>query len=230
MGGSVKDEGTFFSSITEYFSGPPQVPLTAAQYVANINAFFGSNAPAVLAEYPISNYNNDPELAYDRAVTDGLLKCSSLHVLKAQAASNTGNGVYGYDFTYQNAPYYFPKMPNPLSPTGNFQPLAAHTIDIQFLFVDWHGGQLGVNLAQDSASQPRELQGPELTLSSQLVAAWTNFTKTGNPNGTGAPVWPVFTPTSSVFLQEDIPNSNETEAQYRANYKCDFWDSLPPPV
>jgi para-nitrobenzyl esterase len=228
MGGSVKDEATFFSATIEYFSGgpfgaPPQHPLTPAEYAAQIGAFFGSIAPAVLAEYPISSYNNDPELAYNRAVTDGLLKCSSLHVLKAQAASNTGNGVYGYDFTYQNAPYYFPKMQNSLSPTGNFQPLASHTIDIQFLFNNWHGGQLGVNKAQDSASQPRELQGPELTLSNQLVAAWTNFTKTGNPNGTGAPVWPVFTPTSSVFLQEDIPNSTETEAQYRANYKCDFW-------
>jgi hypothetical protein len=41
-------------------------------------------------------------------------------------------------------------------------------------------------------------------------------------------VWPVFTSGTGPFLQEDIPNSLETEAQYRANYKCDFWDSLPP--
>jgi para-nitrobenzyl esterase len=67
------------------------------------------------------------------------------------------------------------------------------------------------------------LQGAEVTLSDQLVAAWTNFAKTGNPNGTGVPVWPVFTTGSPVFLQEDIPNGLETEAQYVANYKCDFW-------
>jgi para-nitrobenzyl esterase len=232
--GSTKDEGTFLSSIIEYFSAatlfgvPPQAPLTAAQYVAAVNAFFGSNAGAVLAQYPISNYNNDPELAYNRVLTDGLFgKCASLDVLKAQATSNTGNGVYAYDFTYQNAPYYFPKMPNPLSPTGNFQALASHTIDIQFLFDKWHGGQLGVNLAQDSASQPRDLQGAEIGLSDQMVKSWTNFVKTGNPNGAGAPVWPVFTPSSSTFLRQDIPNSTETEAQYRANYKCDFWASLP---
>jgi para-nitrobenzyl esterase len=229
MGGSTKDELTFISSITEYFSGPPQVPLTPAQYAAAINGFFGSNAGAVLAEYPISNYNNDPELAYNRATTDGLLKCPSLRVLKQEAASDTGFSVYGYDFTYQNAPYYFPKMPNPLSPTGNFQALASHTIDIQFLFVDWHGGQLGVNLAQDSASQPRELQGPEIGLSDQLVAAWTNFVKTGNPNGTVAPIWPVFASSGeATFLREDIPNGLETETQYIANYKCGFWASLPP--
>jgi len=114
-------------------------------------------------------------------------------------------------------------MPNADDPTGHFQALAAHTIDIQFLFPGWHGGNLGVNLDQ-LTGQPRELHGSEIGLSDQLVAAWTNFTKTGNPNGPGAPIWPVFTTSSATFLQQDIPNLNETEAQYRANYKCDFWD------
>ena len=41
MGGTIKDELTFVSTITEYFSGPPQVPLTPAEYVARINAFSG---------------------------------------------------------------------------------------------------------------------------------------------------------------------------------------------
>ena len=236
MGGTTKDELTFSDSITEYFSGPPQAALTPTQYVAAINGQFGSNAGAVLAEYPISNYNNNPELAHNRATTDGLLKCGSLRVLKQQSASNTGFPVYGWDFTYPNAPYYFPQMPNAFNTTGPakgyFQALASHTIDIQFLFLDWHGGQLGVNISQDANApannQPRELQGAEIGLSVQLVAAWTNFVKTGNPNGAGAPVWPVFTSGTGPFLQEDIPNSLETEAQYRANYKCDFWDSLPP--
>ena len=97
-------------------------------------------------------------------------------------------------------------MPNAYDPTGKFQPS-------------------GVNLDQ-TTGQPRELQGPELTLSSQLVAAWTNFAKMGNPNGSGAPTWPVLTTGSVTFLQQDIPNGTETEAQYRANYKCDFWDPL----
>jgi hypothetical protein len=40
MGGTTHDEGTFSNAITEYFSGPPQTPMTAAQYVANVtNAY-----------------------------------------------------------------------------------------------------------------------------------------------------------------------------------------------
>jgi para-nitrobenzyl esterase len=213
LGGSVKDESNFNLAITEYFSGPPQVALTATQYMAN-------NPANVLAEYPLSNYGNDPQLAQNRVSTDRG-KCQYLHSFKLMASTNP-YGMYTYDFTYQNAPYYFPQMPNVSSPTGHFQPLAAHTIDIQFLFPGYHGGQLGVNLDQTSG-QPRELQGAEVGLSDQLVAAWTNFAKSGNPNGQGALVWPVFTTNSATFLQQDIPNSTETEAQYRANYKCDFW-------
>ena len=224
MGGSTRDELTMGRAITEYFSGPPQVPLTRDERTAEIKSTWGLIAPLVLAKYPLSKYGNDTELAYDRVSTDPIL-CRALHVLRAQAASNGGNGVYAYDFTYPNAPYYFPMMPNPQSPTGNFQPRAGHTIDTQFLFVAFHGGPLGVNLDQVSG-QIRELQGAEITLSDQLVAAWTNFAKTGNPNGSGAPVWPVSTQSSVTFLQQDIPNSIETEAQYRSFYRCDFWDAL----
>jgi para-nitrobenzyl esterase len=217
MGGRVKDEAMFGLSITEYFSGPPQVALTAAQYLAN-------NPANVLAVYPLANYGNNPTLAQDRVTTDQQ-KCQALHVLKAQATSNSGNGVYGYDFTYQKTPYYFPRMPNASDPSGWFKALAYHTADIQFVFPKWHGGNLGVNLDQDTG-QPRELQGTEITLSDQIVGAWTNFAKSGNPNAVGLPTWPVSSSSSVTFLQQDTPNTTETEAQYRANYKCDFWDPL----
>lgn len=216
MGGSARDEGTFGLSINEYFSGQPQVALTPEEYRTN-------NSTDVRSQYPLSDYGNNPTLAQDRVNTDPG-KCRSLHVLKLQAASNGSNGVYGYDFTYQNAPYYFPQMPNEHDPTGYFQALAAHTIDIQFVFPGYHGGPLGMNLDQTSG-QPRELQGDEITLSDQLVAAWTNFAAAGDPNGPGAPEWPAFTPNSPTFLQQDIPNSTEPETEYRTNYKCDFWDA-----
>jgi para-nitrobenzyl esterase len=115
-------------------------------------------------------------------------------------------------------------MPNVASPTGHFQPLAAHTSDIQFVFPGYHGGNLGVNLDQTSG-QPRELQGAEIALSDQIVGAWTRFVKTGNPNGPGLPTWQAFVPGAAPFLQQDSPNSVETDAQYSANYNCDFWAS-----
>lgn len=207
IGGAVKDEMTFLTGITEYFSGPPQVPMTAAQYAAAVTG------PAA-AQYPLSSFGGDPMLAYERYQTDPN-KCRELHVLQLWAPQVP---TYAYDFTYQNAPYYFPKMPG-------FAPLAAHTIDIQFLFSNWHGGNLGVNIDQTSG-QPRELNTEETKLSDQLVAAWTNFANNGNPNASGNSPWPKFGAgnTAKYFVQ-DIPLSTTSVSNFRATYKCNFWDT-----
>ena len=205
MGGAVKDEWTFFSGINEWFSGPPQAPITADQYPAAVG-------PVVAAEYPVSAYGGDPMLAYDRAFTDQF-KCTELHIVQLWAVQVP---TYAYDFVYQNAPYYFQKMPG-------YQPLAAHTIDIQFLFPGWHGGILGVNIDQATGAQ-RDLNAGETNLSDQLVAAWTNFAATGNPNGSGDSPWPVFTTSSQKYLVEDLSLSTESASEFRSAYKCDFWD------
>lgn len=229
MGGRVHDEGNFNIGITEYFSGQPFQPMTADQYTAAIQKTYSGNAgpggapPAypsgtpdrVLAQYPLSAYGNDPMKAYDRVTTD-TQKCQADHVLHLWAPQIAS---YAYDFTYQEAPYYFPKMPN-------FKPAAAHTIDIQFLFDKWHGGQLGVNLDQ-TTGQPRDLNQQETGLSDQLVAAWTNFAWSGNPNGNGNSPWPKYgAGNNAKYLVEDIPLSTTNRSDYRTTYKCDFWDTV----
>ena len=220
LGGNVKDEQNFTLGITEYFSGPPMQPLTAAQYETAVSTTYGGNAgpggspPAyppgtadkVLAQYPVSNYAT-PQLADDAAFTDPGA-CRALHV------DNLVSGtvpMYAYEFDYQHAPYYFPSMPG-------FQPLAAHTIDIQFLFPLWHGGQLGV-------SHP--LNANETRLSDQLVAAWTNFASKGNPNPTGNSRWPKFASANGSMLSENVPSSSTISAsQFSAMHHCDFWNGI----
>ncbi|SFV38125.1 carboxylesterase/lipase family protein [Hyphomicrobium facile] len=228
MGGRVRDEGNFGISITEYFSGPPQVPMTADQFTAAVTRTYSGNAgpggappaypagtaTAVLNQYPLSAYGNDPVKAYNRVTTDAQ-KCQADHVLNLWAPQIS---TYGYDFTYSDAPYYFPKMPG-------FKPNAAHTIDIQFLFNNWHGGQLGVNLDQ-TTGMPRDLNQTESKLSDQLVAAWTNFAATGNPNGSGNSPWPKYAGGNASYLVQDIPLSTNGRSSYRATYKCDFWDTV----
>jgi len=215
LGGRTKDEGLFGLSIAEYFSGPPQVALTAAQYTAN-------NSAARVAEYPLSDYGNNPTLAQNRINTDNG-KCQLLQVMKTRTMTNGGQPQYGYDFAYRSTPYHFPQMPNADDPTGHFQALAYHTADIQFVFPKWSGGQLGVNLDQITG-QPRELQGAEIGLSDQITAAWTKFAKYGNPNGSGNSPWPAMTTASPSILQQNISSSILNESAYRAAYHCDFWD------
>jgi para-nitrobenzyl esterase len=208
MGGNTHDELTFFNAISEYFSGPPQVPMTAAQYVASVtSAFPPATAAAVLAEYPLANYAS-PQLASSAEGTDFLLACRARHVVHLLAKWVP---VYQYEFNYTGAPYYFPDMPG-------FVPLASHTIDIQFLFPGWHGGILGVN--------SRPLNAQEMQLSDQLVAAWTNFARTGNPNGPGNSPWPQFTDQAgaAAILSQNLPTSGTlTDAQFASNHHCAFW-------
>jgi len=227
MGGNVQDEGTFGIGITEYFSGPPQVPITAAQYATNVtNTYSGPEYPggpnyppgtaaAVLAQYPPGA---DPQATFDLVGTHPGA-CRNRHV---DHLWSKWVPVYEYEFNYQHAPYYFPPMPG-------FAPLAAHTIDIQFLFPGWHGGILGMNHTPQNTWTTAEISGPEITLSDELVAAWTNFAATGNPNWSGNAPWPRYADQEGVpeYLSENVPSlSTFTNAEFSANHHCDFWDAI----
>jgi para-nitrobenzyl esterase len=118
--------------------------------------------------------------------------------------------LYAYEFADRRAPWYFPPV--------NFDHGAAHTIDIQFLFLDWHGGPLGI---------PHRLTPEERKLSGQLVAAWTNFMYSGNPNLKGNRPWPRYTKGSEVYLSEDVTGlSPISSAQFNAAHNCAFWDTI----
>jgi para-nitrobenzyl esterase len=225
MAGNVQDEATFGIGITEYFSGPTQAPINETQYVANITATYsgpvyagGPNyakgtAEAVLKQYPAGK---DPAMALDLAGTH-IGACRNRHI-DGLWSKWSDVPVYAYEFNDRNAPYYFPTMPG-------FTPLAAHTIDIQFLFPLWHGGILGV----PGASQSPALTKDEQRLSDQLVAAWTNFAKSGNPNESGNAPWPRFVNQEGVpeYLSQNVPAlSTFTNEQFGANHNCKFWDGV----
>jgi para-nitrobenzyl esterase len=215
MNGSVADEGAFAASINELFFGP----MSADQYTGLVKTTFGGPAgpgagppnypagtpDAVLAKYPLSAYPN-PGAAWVAVGTDAnvcrhpqLNRHVSEHV-----------PLYAYEFSDRNAPWYFPPI--------SFAHGAAHTIDIQFLFTDWHGGPLGIQ---------HKLTAQERVLSEQLVAAWTNFMYTGNPNLTGDRPWPRYSANSEVYFSQNVPKSSAiTEAQFTAAHNCAFWDTV----
>jgi para-nitrobenzyl esterase len=79
------------------------------------------------------------------------------------------------------------------------------------------------------ASQSPALTSQEGILSDELVGAWTNFARTGNPNGTGNSPWPRFVNQEGVpeYLSENVPSlSTFTNAQFGARHDCDFWDKI----
>jgi para-nitrobenzyl esterase len=75
--------------------------------------------------------------------------------------------------------YYFVHSPAEPPTPCNYGCKAGHGAEIPFVFD---------HLDQD----PRAWSSADRQLSRELVGYWTNFAKTGDPNGKGLPVWPAF--------------------------------------
>jgi para-nitrobenzyl esterase len=224
MSGSTHDEWNFLIAIDEYFSGPPRVATTAADFTNYVNAVFSGNAgpggspptyPAgtaakVFAQYPLSDYPT-PQLAFDALGTDSAIVCSQLQINRVLSKKVP---VYAYEFNDLTPPSYFPNMPG-------YVPLAYHTADIQYLFPLYHGGPLGI---------PHVLDKQQETLSDELVTAWTNFAWTGNPNGMGDSPWPLYVykkDKPAYLLSENVPIlTTLTDEQFSAEHHCDFWETI----
>ncbi len=186
INGNAENEGNFALAQTEFFESP-RAPLTEAQFRAFVTSTFTGNAgpggsppayPAgtvakVLAEYPLNAYPS-PQLQWAALETDINYSCPS-HFVDQILAKQVP--LYTYEFRDQTAPFYFPTMPG-------FVSLAYHTSDIQYYWPLYHGGPAGT---------PHPLNNKQEQLSNELVSAWTNFARTGNPNGQGNKPWPRYT-------------------------------------
>jgi para-nitrobenzyl esterase len=223
LDGDVLNEGTFELSGTEYYESP-RTPLTEDQFLADMTKTYSGNAgpggslpayPAgtvdkVLKQYPLNAYPS-PELQWAAVRTDSGYTCPTRHVNQILANQVP---LYSYEFRDQTAPIYGPQMPG-------FTYLAYHTSDIQYYWRDYHGGPLGVL---------HPLNKKQQKLSDQLITAWSNFARTGNPNGLGNTPWPRYLPKKNgLYFTENIAPvglGTETDAFWSAEHKCDFWDKI----
>lgn len=213
MGGTVEDEQNFSLGITEYFSSPRE-PASVATYNTKIASYGTASYPPgteteIASLYPLGAYAS-PQLVLDAIGTDSTA-CAQRH---SQILYSSQVPVYAYEFDDRTAPSYFPVMPG-------FLPLAYHTSDIQYLWPLWHGGPAGIE---------HPLNSQQEKLSDELVAAWTNFAWTGNPNGRGNSPWPVYTPARpnvpSILSEHSPFLSTFTDAQFSSIHHCTFWASI----
>jgi para-nitrobenzyl esterase len=190
------DEGTLFVYLAQ------QTSLTAAQYPTAITAMMNgdsSRANRVLARYPLSAYPT-PWQAFAAALGDYAIICTARRVLRAAAPFVPT--AYAYRFTYPNAGFLL----SPSVPLGAF-----HSAEVQYVF--GHPSQIGRSV----------FTGDDATLNQALRGYWTRYATSGDPNGEGAPAWPVYTDATDADLRLDVMPQSETASEADT---CTFWESI----
>ncbi len=135
---------------------------------------FGAHAPQFLEVFPASS-DAEALTRLQQYATDKFIAYGTWAWLEAQ--TETGKSP-AYRYRFDLVPPTDPARPGRF---GNF-----HSNDIEYVFG---------NLDSRKGIQWRP---QDYAMSEQMIGYWTNFARTGNPNGKGAPEWPVYAPASGA--------------------------------
>jgi len=141
---------------------------TAKNFVKRVRALYGKRGDAVLNLYPAGSDDEAKrsagDLAGDRFIAFATWKWIEMHKATAEAP------VFRYEF--DEAP------PQAVGDKGESRG-AYHSAEIEYVF--------GVLASKNLPWKPEDTK-----LSDLMSTYWTNFAKTGDPNGEGLPKWPAY--------------------------------------
>jgi para-nitrobenzyl esterase len=167
-----------------------------------ISAEFGPLTPRALELYGVKDGQEsgaDPVFGNAMAqwATDSQFRCGTVAELIWH--SRAGNTSYQYQFS-RVAP-------------GREAAGAAHGTELPYVF-----GTLSV--AGSAASAPK-YDSTDTAVSAQIQQYWTNFAKTGNPNGGSLPRWPKFDPASRAYI--DLTANGPVAREGLRREACDLF-------
>jgi para-nitrobenzyl esterase len=168
---------------------------TSQNFAAHARKTFGDDADQFLKLYPATDDKQAKRSAQDLA-GDQFIAYSTWKWLEMQR--KTGDApVYRYRFEE------VPPMPQGSTeePRG-----AYHSAEIEFVF--------GVLSSKHLPWRPEDLK-----LSQLMSTYWSNFAKTGDPNGPGLPKWPRYSSEDGYQLMQLNSDPGATKDPYRDRYE-----------
>jgi para-nitrobenzyl esterase len=189
LGGWNLDEGSYRA----FFNGQP---ATAANYTARARQQFGDKVDAFLKMYPGGTDAEAKRAAADFA-GDQFIAFSTWKWLDMQA--KTGHApVYRYKFEQT--------LPLAAGSPEGAEATAPHASEIEFVFNVLNSRQL-------------PWRAEDRQVSDLMAAYWTNFAKTGSPNTTGLPEWPVYRAADGYQVMHIAAQSNAAPDAQRPRYE-----------
>lgn len=181
----------------------PEKP-TVQSFAATVKAQYGDQADSILKAYAATT---DAEALESAAalMSDTFIGYSTWKWIEMHQA--TGNApVYRYSFDR--------KIPVPAGNTANGRPATSQDIGAR------HAGEIEYVFGTLDLSLPTVPWEPaDRKLSDLMTTYWSNFARTGDPNGSGLPAWPKFEPATRRVLHFDV-ETKETAETYRDRYEA----------
>jgi para-nitrobenzyl esterase len=167
-----------------------------------ITAEFGPLAPRALATYGVKDGQETPaDPVYGSAMaqwaTDTQFRCGTV----AQLIWHSRAGNTSYQFQFSRVP------------SGRESVGAAHGSELAYVF--------GTLSAAGRSPNTPKYDTTDATVSDQMEQYWTNFAKTGNPDGGGLPKWPKFDPAARAYM--DLTANGPVAREGLRREACDLF-------
>jgi para-nitrobenzyl esterase len=191
LAGWNRDEGNYHT-----FFGKEEA--TKENYAKKIEQMFGDKAAEVMRLFP-GETDEQVKSSADLLATANFIGYGTWKWIEMQTKTRNAE-VYRYEFDDA------PPPAEAADGTPGVSRGAYHSAEIEFVF-----GML------DSKRLPWRPEDYEL--SEQMCSYWTNFAKTGNPNGVGLPQWPQYSAKDGYEVMHLAAKSHAGTDQQRAQYE-----------
>ncbi|MFD1320518.1 carboxylesterase/lipase family protein [Micromonospora sonneratiae] len=196
VSGATRDEHRTFVGLFRVLADQP---VSAADYPKLLARAFGAEqVPMIMRSYPLTDAES-PSLTWARVLTDRLWAKSTFEQNQLFA---TRMPTYAYEFADPTPPVSLPFPPD-------FPPGAYHAADTAYVFRDEQF---------TSAASPGQLR-----LSDRMIRYWSNFARTGDPNGPGLPRWSRFDGRQPVPYVQSLAPDHLGPVDYAAEHRLDVW-------